>query len=180
MTTCGQSLTKGTHDMANQPFSLIGAESVIAQLKEVKRDVRFKGGRFALRKAAKIVEAKAKAGAAQVDDPASDASIEKNITTRFSSRTFKRSGDLMFRVGVMGGAGGNRPSSDFAGLPGGDTRHWRQLEFGNENHAAQPFMRKALSDSIHEVTSTFLTEYDKALGRAIRRAQRQAAKQSTI
>lgn len=40
---------------------------------------------------------------------------------------------------------------------------------------ASPFMRSALADNIAEVTSTFVSEYEKAIDRAIKRAQKMAA-----
>jgi len=49
------------------------------------------------------------------------------------------------------------------------------LEFGTEKMAAVPFMRPALANSISEVTNTFVTEYEKSIDRAIRRAARRGA-----
>jgi HK97 gp10 family phage protein len=96
---------------------------------------------------------------------------------------FKTSGDLGFRIGVLGGAkqynnmhtrkGGRRGSYATGGSylnPGGDTFYWRFLEFGTSRFAAKPFMRPALAQSISEATNTFITEYEKAIDRAIRRA----------
>lgn len=154
-------------------FNLIGLDALEAKLKTVSDDVRYKGGRFALRKAANLIQEKAKAGAERVDDPKSPERIADNIVTRFSRRRFQRTGDLMFRVGVMGGAGGKAAASGYGNLPGGDTRHWRMLEFGTERTAAKPFMRKALADNISEAIGEFMTQYDKALDRAIRRATKQ-------
>lgn len=153
-------------------FDLIGVEAIEAKLKKVAHDVRYKGGRFALRKAAQVVRDDAKARAKRLDDPKTPADISANIVERWSGRQFKRTGDLMFRVGVMGGAGGNKPTEEFAGLPGKDTRHWRHIEFGTERAAAKPFMRPALKENIGKATDTFMTEYSKALDRAIRRAER--------
>lgn len=56
------------------------------------------------------------------------------------------------------------------------TPHWRLIEFGTEKMPAAPFMRPALADSISEVTNTFVTEYEKAIDRAIRRAAKKAAR----
>jgi HK97 gp10 family phage protein len=152
-------------------FSLIGLAELEAKLKEVSDDVRYKGGRFALRKAAEVIRDKAKAGAERVDDPKSPERIADNIVTRFSRRRFQRTSDLMFRVGVMGTAN-PRNAEKTTGLPGGATQHWRMLEFGTERMPAQPFMRSALADNISEAIGEFMTQYDKALARAIRRASR--------
>ena len=81
----------------------------------------------------------------------------------------------MFRVGVQGTARLPRKGEKTEDAPGGPTPHWRLLEFGTEKMPAAPFMRPALADSISEVTNTFVTEYEKAIDRAIRRAAKKAA-----
>ncbi|WP_054913194.1 HK97-gp10 family putative phage morphogenesis protein [Pseudomonas sp. NBRC 111127] len=153
-------------------FSILGLDSLLGKLSEVSVDVRHKGGRAALRKAAQVVVQKAKAGAERIDDKATGRSISDNIALRWNGRLFKRTGDLGFRVGVLHGAvlkdGGDLSSN-------APTPHWRLIEFGTEKMPAAPFMRPALADSISEVTNTFVTEYEKAIDRAIRRAAKKAA-----
>jgi hypothetical protein len=39
---------------------------------------------------------------------------------------------------------------------------------------AQPFMRNALADNVEAATAMFISEYDKALDRAIKRATKKA------
>jgi len=152
-------------------FSLTGIDELLGKLEGVAHDVKYKGGRFALRKAANLVANAAKSNAQRIDDPQSAQDISKNVAVRWSSRTFKRSGNLAFRVGVMGGAGGNLSHKDqSSGLPGGDTRHWRLVEFGTEKARAQPFMRPALEQNINAATDEFIKQYDKALDRAIKKA----------
>lgn len=153
-------------------FSLTGLEDLLAKFESVSHDVKHKGGRFALRKAAQLVRDAAKANAQELDDPQTAANISKNVAERWSGKRFKSTGDLMFRVGVMGGAGGNKPESAFDGFPGKDTRHWRYLEFGTERQPAQPFLRKALEDNINNATNEFVSQYEKALDRAIKRAKK--------
>lgn len=159
-------------------FKLEGAESLAGKLRELKSDVRYKGGRAALRKAANIVVDHAKAGAQRIDDPETKENIAANIVLRWNGRLYKRTGQLGFRVGVLGGAGGRKKSAGLTGLPGGDTRHWRLLEFGTEKMRAQPFMRSALADHISQVVGTFVTQYEKAIDRALKRAAK-AARGST-
>ncbi|HEN8733327.1 TPA: HK97 gp10 family phage protein [Pseudomonas putida] len=153
-------------------FSILGLDSLLGKLSEVSVDVRRKGGRAALRKAAQVVVQKAKAGAERMDDKATGRSISDNIALRWNGRLFKRTGDLGFRIGVMHGAvlkdGGDLSTN-------APTPHWRLIEFGTEKMPAAPFMRPALADSISEVTNTFVTEYEKAIDRAIRRAAKKAA-----
>ncbi|HDS1791546.1 HK97 gp10 family phage protein [Pseudomonas putida] len=152
-------------------FSILGLDSLLGKLSEVSVDVRRKGGRAALRKAAQVVVQKAKAGAERIDDKATGRSISDNIAIRWNGRLFKRTGDLGFRIGVLHGAvlkdGGDLSSN-------APTPHWRLIEFGTEKMPAAPFMRPALADSISEVTNTFVTEYEKAIDRAIRRAAKKA------
>lgn len=154
-------------------FSILGLEGLLGKLATVSVDVRHKGGRAALRKAAQVVVQKAKEGAERIDDKATGRSISDNIALRWNGRLFKRTGDLGFRIGVLHGAvlkdGGDLSTN-------APTPHWRLIEFGTEKMPAAPFMRPALADSISEVTNTFVTEYEKAIDRAIRRAAKKAAR----
>lgn len=176
-------------------FTLAGVEQLVATINEVSYDTKRKGGRAALRRAAVVVRDAAAANARQLDDPATAEEISKNIVVRWSGRHFKRTGDPAFRVGVLGGARANITDQarkkterrrkrlgqtslddlgEIAGAgkgnPGGDTWYWRLLEFGTEKIEAKSPMRKAMEDNIDRATSTFITEYQKALDRAIKRA----------
>lgn len=152
-------------------FALEGIDSLVGKLEAISYDMKRKGGRTALRKAAQVVANKAKEGAERLDDPETGRSIAANIALRWNGRLFKLSGDLGFRVGVLHGAVLKNGGDLSANSP---TPHWRLLEFGTAKMAAQPFMRKALADSISEVTTTFITEYEKAIDRAIKRAAKAA------
>lgn len=183
----------------NIKFNIAGLEEVLGKMAELKADIRLKGGRAALRKATTVAMEAAKANAERIDDPQTAQNIKANIALRFSNRRFKRNGDLMFRVGVLGGARSTGKSAlksaarrrrqgvaslaDLgeiegagAGNPGGDTFHWRFIELGTSRAAAQPFLRPALKQNITPVIDTFASEYDKALGRAIKRAKKAAKK----
>lgn len=153
-------------------FSILGMDELLAKLKSVKEDVRYKSGRFALRKAANLVRDAAASKAQALDDPATAANIEENLAVRFSSRRFKSTGDIMFRVGIMGGAGGNKTSEQLDGLPGKDTRHWRYIEFGTTKTPARPFMQPALTQNINPATDEFIRQYGRGLDRAIKRAKK--------
>ena len=173
-------------------FNLEGLDSLLGKLEAVQYDVKRKGGRSALRKAAKLVAEKVKAAAARIDDAATRENISKNITIRWSNKTFKRTGDLGFRVGILGGA--RVPAKrvrkrgtatldelgEFAGAgsknPGGDTFHWRFIEFGTQKVAAQPFMRPALASSVDEATNAFIKNYELAIDRALKKAAKKAAR----
>lgn len=156
-------------------FELTGLPELRGKLQELSSDIEKKGGRFALRKAAQKLVAQAKANAQRIDDPETRENIADNIVERWDGRLYKRTGDLGFRVGVLGGAGGSASGSSLDGLPGGDTRQaFRQQEFGNSNHAAQPFMRPAMQQAGQDVVNEFVKQYDKAASRALKRARKSA------
>lgn len=117
-------------------FKIEGLESLLGKLEEINTDIRRKGGRAALRKAAQLVADAAKANVQKVDDPSTAENIAKNIAVRWNGRRFKQSGDLGFRVGVLGGARNNEKYGEITtgrsgkANPGGDTWYWRFIEFG--------------------------------------------------
>lgn len=157
-------------------FEMTGLPELLGKLDGLEFDIKRKGGRFALRKAAQVLRDQARANADRVDDPQSSARIAENIVERWSGRTFKKTGNMMFRVGVMGGAGGSTQSSDLSGLPGGDTRHWRFLEFGTENTQAQPIFRPAPDQAGQQAVDVFVNEYSKKIDRVLKQARKKAAK----
>lgn len=154
-------------------FSLIGFDDVKLKLKAVSDDAKYKGGRFALRKAANELARIVRANSEKIDDPRTDRSIPANVAVRWNRKLFESTGNLGFRVGIMGGAGGSRPSVNFQGNPGGDTRYWRHVEFGTARSRAQPFMRRALTENINELTGIVAKEFGAAMTRALRRAGKQ-------
>ena len=149
-------------------FNLVGMDKVLDNFEKLEFEVKRKGGRFALRKAANFIADKAKSGAARIDDPKTANDIAKNIAVRWSGRTYKTTGNLAFRVGVMGGAGGSKPDEYYASNPGGATRYWRHLEFGTEDHKAQPFMRPALENNIAGAINIFGDELEKKIARLLK------------
>ncbi|EDM47757.1 HK97-gp10 family putative phage morphogenesis protein [Marinobacter algicola] len=157
-------------------YELNGLPELLGKLDALDFDMKRKGGRFALRRAAQVLRDQAKDNADQVDDPRSPEKISENIVERWSGRTFKKTGNMMFRVGVMGGAGGSADSSALEGNPGGDTRHWRQLEFGNENMAAQPIFRPVPNQVGQRATDEFVLQYGKKIDRVLKQARKKAAK----
>lgn len=163
-------------------FSLVGMDEVLGRLDALSHDVKYKGGRFALRKAAQLVARAAANNAKKLDDAVTGRSIADNIVQgkkypglRFSTRAFKATGDVKFRVGVSQGAvlPGEDDSVDTSA--GGPTPHWRLLEFGTERMAAQPFMRKALAENVGAAIAEFAQHYGPALDRALKRAKKRVA-----
>lgn len=158
-------------------FEIKGLDEVLGRLDSLSEDVKYKGGRFALRKAANLIREKAIQNALKVDDPATPEVIAKNIVVRWSGRAFKRTGDLSFRVGVLGGARGFAAASgemrgSGSNNPGGDTYYWRYLEFGTRDIPARPFMRSALSQNFEAATAEFVKHFGPAIDRALKRAKK--------
>ena len=169
---------------------LEGINELTLKLKGLSNDLQYKGGRFALLKASNIVRAAAIKNVERFDDITTSEEIGKNIVTRWGSRRFRATGDLMFRVGVLGGArqrdtqkkqrrrerSGATSLVDLGevtgkgkGNPGGDTFYWRFLEFGTESISAKHPMRDALSQNAQAATNEFIKQYDKSIDRYLSR-----------
>lgn len=165
--------------MATQDFSvkMDGIEALSKRLDGLKYDASRKGGRFALRKAAQVIRDMAKQNAMQLDDPKTSEVIARNIQERWNSRLNKTTGNLGFRVGVLGGArdysayGELTTGKSASANPGGDTFYWRFVEFGTQKVRARPFMRPAIENGSQKATDVFITEFGRALDRALRKAQ---------
>lgn len=148
-------------------FQITGLDALNAKLEGLIYDVRKKGGRFALRKAAQVVVAAAQQNANAIDDPATARKISTNIMERWNGKLNQTTGDLGFRVGVKGGArfsGKNNPVVDADGAP---TPEWRAIEFGTETTPAKPFFARALQANIDGATNVFVTQYSAAIDRAL-------------
>lgn len=157
--------------MATQ-FELQGIDELRAKLQEVSTDMQLKGGRLALRRAAQLVRNSARRGAQGLNDPQTGRAIADNIVERWNGRLFKRTGDLGFRVGVSQGAVLPAKGEAVSTVSGAMTPHWRLLEFGTEKMAARPFMRPALESNAETAAAEFVSQYQKALDRAIKRAKK--------
>ena len=156
--------------MFDVQHSIKGIEAITKSMEAVGHEISYKGGRSALRKAANLISNAVKANARRLDDPETSEQIEENVAVRWSSKKFKRTGDLMFRVGILGGA---RPSGNSKGAPGGDTWYWRMLEFGTRKMSASPFMRPALERNTHAATVEFVQQAKKAIDRAVKKAAKE-------
>lgn len=178
--------------MVESEFRLDGIEELQAKLKAVPHEISYKGGRFALRRASMVVAKEAQNNARRIDDLKTAEKIYKNITVRWSSRYFKATGNLRFRVGVLGGARipehlrkrRRRPAGqqtlerlgEIEGKgkrnPGGDTFYWRFIEFGTMRYSGTPFLRPALPSKQDEATREFVNQAKKAIDRAIKKANK--------
>lgn len=132
-------------------LKITGLDKALDRIAKAPDEIKLKGLRFAMRKAANLVRDAAKQGAQAIDDPATGQSIADNIVVRFSGRRFRRTGDVMFRVGVLHGARLDKASPGKE--PRSPTPHWRLIEFGTSRSRAQPFMAPALRNNVGSATN---------------------------
>lgn len=143
-------------------FSLTGYNAVIEKMRALPVAMRGKPGRSALGKAAAIVKKAAQANASRVDDPETGRRIAQNVTQRFRSKYFKRTGDLMISVGVATPKGRIPKGNPDEGAKG-PTPHWHLVELGTERMKAQPFLGPALADNINPILDTFAVQLGKQI-----------------
>lgn len=156
--------------------TLNGLEEVLLRLESVKTDVKKKGGRYALRKAAEVVRAQVADNARALDRPETPNKIYEKVVARWNPRRNKATGDLAFRVGINKLARKYVNNKENRRLDRVGQKYevednvfyWRFLEFGTEHSAAKPFMRPALAQSAQRATDEFIAQYKRALDRALR------------
>lgn len=86
-------------------FSITGLESLLGKLDSVSYDVRRKGGRAALRKAAQVVVQKAKEGAERIDDYPNVTVSGTTVSWSFVDFSYPTAGNLVPRRAVNISAG---------------------------------------------------------------------------
>lgn len=121
--------------------------------------------RKAGRQAMNLVRDAARTNAKAIDDPETREKIHKNIVVQGGKS--RNSNEIVIRVGVKGGAGRNQHSVSTTGLSGGDTRHFRYIEFGTSKIPAIPFLRPSLSQNINSVTAKFVQVFDAEITQAL-------------
>lgn len=119
--------------------------------------------RRSARKAMVIVRNAARNNAKAIDDKNSDEKIWKNIA--IAAGKSRDANTIMMRVGVRGGASFSNPNPP--NTPGGDTRHWRFIEFPSVNNPGTPFMRPALENNIQAVTDSFAQNFSAELDKEL-------------
>lgn len=149
---------------------LKGVDELMSRLKSLDQDIRYKGGRAALRRSAEVFQKNAKRRAQALDDITTGRSIAKNIAVRWDNRYFRRTLNLKFRVGVLKGAvlpkGNGNPDEGAQG----PTPHWRLLQFGTQQMRAQPIF--VPQESIQQAIDMFIPNFNRAIDRAIKRAKK--------
>lgn len=128
-----------------------GQSDILKKLNQISARAGANALRRALRRGANVVRDAARQNAKQIDDPETSAAIYKNIAVQSGGRRReKAAGGPMMRVGIRGGAR-PYPKNTATGLSGGNTTHWRFIEFGTSEARAQPFMRPAATANVSRV-----------------------------
>lgn len=145
-------------------FNIQGLESVQEKLKRLGNPRLIKNAaRRSARKAMAIVRDAARSGAKNIDDPQTAEKIWKNIA--IAAGKTRNPNEVIMRVGVRGGASFSNPNPP--NTSGGDTRHWRWLEFGSAHNPPTPFMRPALQNNIQAVTNSFAENFNKEIDKEL-------------
>ena len=135
-------------------FKIEGMEQFQRKIEKLTNPKKAKSiARKAARQAMNIVRDAARSNAKAIDDTETSEMIQKNIAVQGGKTS--NSNEIRIRVGVRGGASRNQHSVSTSGLSGGDTRHWRYVEFGTSKTKAQPYMRPVLESNIQNATDAF-------------------------
>ena len=141
-----------------------GLDEVQEKLKRLGNPRLMKNAaRRSMRKAMAIVRDAARSGAKNIDDPETAEKIWKNIA--IAAGKTRNPNEVVMRVGVRGGASFSNKNPP--NTPGGDTRHWRWLEFGSVHNPPIPFMRPALQNNIQAVTNSFAENFNKEIDKEL-------------
>lgn len=145
-------------------FNIEGLDEVQEKLKRLGNPHLMKNAaRRSARKAMAIVRDAARSGAKAIDDPQTSEKIWKNIAT--AAGKTRNPNEVVMRVGVRGGASFSNPNPP--NTSGGDTRHWRWLEYGSVHNPPTPFMRPALQSNIQAVTNNFAENFNKEIDKEL-------------
>ena len=145
-------------------FNIEGLDEVQEKLKRLANPRLMKNAtRRSMRKAMAIVRDAARSAAKNIDDPQTSEKIWKNIA--IAAGKTRNPNEVVMRVGVRGGASFSNPNPPKT--PGGDTRHFRWLEFGSVHNPPTPFMRPALQNNIQAVTNSFAENFNKEIDKEL-------------
>lgn len=145
-------------------FNIEGLDEVQEKLKRLANPRLMKNAaRRSMRKAMSIVRDSARANAKTLDDPETAEKIWKNIA--IAAGKTRNPNEVVMRVGVRGGASFSNPNPPKTS--GGDTRHFRWVEFGSANNPPTPFLRPALQNNIQAVTNSFAENFNKEIDKEL-------------
>lgn len=141
-----------------------GLDQVQEKLKRLGNPRLMKNAaRRSMRRAMAIVRDAARSGAKNIDDPQTSEKIWKNIA--IAAGKTRNPNEVVMRVGVRGGASFSNPNPP--NTSGGDTRHWRWIEFGSVHNPPTPFMRPALQNNIQAVTNSFAENFNREIDKEL-------------
>lgn len=148
-----------------------GLDPILAKLATMKEDMQDKALKSAVRGGASLIARNARKNA-----PELTGALKKNIRVQYAKKTSERTGDVMYRVGVRGGARSVKTytfktrfsSKGRTKTTGSDTFYWRFLEFGTAKMRAKPFLRKAMEESSTKILGDFTSRLSKAIDRYAR------------
>ena len=150
--------------MAGVEVEIRGLDDVVSKLQKLANPRRAKSiARKAARQAMNIVRDAARNNAKAIDDPETSEKIWKNIA--IAAGKTRNPNEVVMRVGVRGGASFSNPNPP--NTSGGDTRHWRWLEFGSVHNPPTPFMRPALQNNIQAVTNSFAENFNREIDKEL-------------
>ena len=145
-------------------FNIEGLDEVQEKLKRLGNPRLMKNAaRRSARKAMAIVRDSARNAAKALDDPQTAEKIWKNIA--IAAGKTRNPSEVVMRVGVRGGASFSNPNPPKTS--GGDTRHFRWVEFGSANNPPTPFLRPALQNNIQAVTNSFAENFNKEIDKEL-------------
>src|SRR5690606_4417049 len=145
-------------------FNIEGLDEVQEKLKRLGNPRLMKNAaRRSMRKAMAIVRDSARNAAKGIDDPQTAEKIWKNIA--IAAGKTRNPNEVIMRVGVRGGASFSNPNPP--NTSGGDTRHFRWVEFGSANNPPTPFLRPALQNNIQAVTNSFAENFNKEIDKEL-------------
>ncbi len=167
--------------MIEVKFDQAQRKKILDAMKEVEFETRKRLSLNGLRKAADIIVEAAQRDAQKVDDPTTRNHIVKNIVRSYSRRHFQRTGNQMYRVGIMGGArvpklGKADPKTNQN--PGYATFYWRFVNFGfttrggGRKIAGKHFFGNQLERYANKCVQVYADTLDRGLTRAVNKAKR--------
>lgn len=146
-------------------FKIEDYSKIIKKFEELSEKVQKTHAFGAARRGAQVIANNIQKSALRVDSSLTPEQISKNVGVQRASKISKKEKAAAYRIGIYGGAKDN-PKNE--GNPGGNTFHWRFLEFGTEHMEAKPFFRDAFESSGPEAA--------KAIGDSLKKRIEKEAK----
>lgn len=157
----------------------IDFDYLIKRIRELPQRIGNNAGRRSLRRGANVIKDAAVSKAKRFDRPETPNPIYKNIEVASAGvRRERRAGGPMVRIGVAGGARSGRNTvqkntkkNREAGIAGQEYKlyHWRFLEFGTSQMAAQPFMRPAMNEKAGAALSAIVAALPKEIDKDMKK-----------